>query len=424
MACHQGVRTSGDFEKHQDQVKKRQDQVKKQGVVAGVFHAETDKIHVKFMDDWVDLSKWGDSHPGGKVILQQSHGRDVTEAVISLHSQEAIARISRMPRVKKGEEPSCPEPSKLQLAYREFQKKLRADGHYERKVVDELVTVVPPILLLFFGTMIAYTWPITASILIGLGMEQCGWIGHDHVHGRGKYSSVLGKCVGGWCNGFSRSWWSNKHNTHHVFTNYVEFDEDINNQPVLFNYPPAAEMDSSYRKFQAFYFPFAYTLLYFGWRKNSIQYCIDTKRWTELFAFVLPNYLWLAYLPLGVAIASIFIGGACVAFVVTLSHESEEMFFDGPEEFLAAQFKGTRDIVCPNKAWLWFFGGMNFQLEHHLFPTLPRVHYPWLQHEVKKLAEAHGLPYKASPLISFLQIHVDTIAKNAKADAIKTAKSE
>merc|ERR550537_814683 len=150
--------------------------VKKQPVTAGVFHADTDKIHVKFMDDWIDLSKWGDSHPGGKVILQQSHGRDVTESVISLHSQEAIARIKRMPRVKKGDEPTkCAEPSKLQLAYRAFQKKLRDEGKYERKFLDESMAVVPPILLLVVGTMLAHTYPILASLLIGLGMEQCGW---------------------------------------------------------------------------------------------------------------------------------------------------------------------------------------------------------------------------------------------------------
>ena len=392
-------------------------------VAAGVYTPTTDKIHVKFYDEWVDLTKWADGHPGGKVILQQNHGLDVTESVISLHSQEAIARIKRMPKVKKDEEPcALPPPNKLQLAYRDFQIKLRAEGKYERKVFDECVTIVPPLALLVVGTMLAHTYPILASLLIGLGMEQCGWIGHDHVHGRGTYSTVLGNCIGGWCNGFSRSWWSNKHNTHHVFTNFVQYDEDINNHPVIFNYPPSDDADSPYRKFQAYYFPFAYSLLYFAWRLNSIKYCIATERYKELFLYVLPNYLWLAYLPLGVTLASIFIGGSFVAFVVTLSHESEEMFHEKPEEFLAAQFKGTRDITCPNAAWLWFFGGMNFQLEHHLFPTLPRVHYPWLQHEVKKMAETHGLPYKISPLISFLQIHVDTITKNAAAPAVKSAK--
>merc|ERR1711865_1180844 len=98
---------------------------------------------------------------------------------------------------------------------------------------------------------------------------------------------------------------------------------------------------------------------------------------------------------LTVTISSIFIAGTFVAFVVTLSHESEELHHGEPEEFIAAQFKSTRDIVCPNALMEWFFGGMQYQLEHHLFPTLPRVHYPWLVARVKDFSKKHDLPYKA-----------------------------
>jgi len=277
---------------------------------------------------------------------------------------------------------------------------------------------IPTFGLLVVGSIYANTHPVIASLLIGLGMEQAGWVGHDHTHGRGAYSDFLGNVIGGWCNGFSRSWWSNKHNTHHVFTNHVENDEDINNHPVLFNYPPQKEGDSASRAYQHLYFPVAYTLLYFAWRMNGIKYTLSSGRYKEFFLYILPNYIWLATLPLGVTLASIIIAGACVAFVVTLSHESEELLHGEPEEFISAQFKGTRDIITPNAFMHWFFGGMQFQLEHHLFPTLPRVHYPWLQGECKKYAKEHGLPYKASPLISFLKIHYNTLKKNAMAPAL------
>merc|ERR1711871_997619 len=309
------------------------------------------------------------------------------------------------------------EPSKHMLAYREMQEKLHREGYYNRTLFNEFTTAFPVFFLYALGFYIAKTYPVVASLVIGLATQQGGWLAHDYVHGRGRYCEIMGRFVGGWICGFSRSWWSDKHNTHHCFTNCVDIDGDINNHPVLFNYPPTQEGDQWNRAYQYLYWPLVYPLLYASWRINSIKFLWGRGDYKELVFELLPGYFLLAMLPLPVAVGSVLAGGSMVAFVVTLSHESEELHFGEPEEFIKAQFSGTRDIVCPNAFMNWFFGGMQYQLEHHLFPTLPRVHYPWLAGEVESFAQKLQLDYKASPLWEFLTIHQQTLHKNAVAPA-------
>lgn len=375
---------------------------------------------VKFKDNWYDLTQWKYVHPGGHTILEYSAGRDVTDAVISLHSEEALVRLSKMSPVSTSKLPEGSANSSLEphlVDYRQWQADLKANGLYDRKFWDELKHCFPVFALIGAGLCLGHTWPLTAILLLGLGQQQAGWFAHDCNHGRGMYCNFMGRFVGGWFGGMSRAWWSDKHNIHHVFTNCVGIDTDVQNDPVLFNFAPTKANDSWNRRFQHLYFAFLYPLLYFSWRINSLKFCIKESRWAEMALELLPSYFILSLVPVYVALGSILWGGLCVAFVVTLSHESEELHFATPKEFVAAQFDGTRDIVCPNIFMEWFFGGMQYQLEHHLFPSLPRVHYPKLVSQVQAYAKKHRFDYKQSPLVEFMGIHYKTLKMNALSPA-------
>ena len=82
------------------------------------------------------------------------------------------------------------------------------------------------------------------------------------------------------------------------------------------------------------------------------------------------------------------------------------------------QFNGTRDIVCPDFVTEFLGGGMQYQLEHHLFPMMPRYKYPALVPLVKKFAADTGLCYKASGLGEMWQMHNATLRRNAMAAAV------
>ena len=102
------------------------------------------------------------------------------------------------------------------------------------------------------------------------------------------------------------------------------------------------------------------------------------------------------------ALGCVLLAGFLVAIVVTLSHESEEIMLEREPSFakvaagpnpsgnavaafsttlgrtLQTQFLGTRDIQCPEWVTEYLFGGMQYQLEHHLFPTMPRYKYRYV----------------------------------------------
>jgi fatty acid desaturase len=191
-----------------------------------------------------------------------------------------------------------------------------------------------------------------------------------------SYSSKTSRYVSGWINGFDRNWWSEKHNHHHVLTNHVTLDPDIHNQPFLFLWAPPKAVDHHLRRYQHYYFLPLYCFLYVSWRTQSFQFAWAHRDYKTLIFSLLPSYIWLLSLPLAVSVGSMLLGGLLVALVVTLSHESEEMLFEREPSYTINQLKCTRDIVCPDPITEYLFGGMQYQLEHHLFPTLPRYKYP------------------------------------------------
>lgn len=74
----------------------------------------------------------------------------------------------------------------------------------------------------------------------------------------------------------------------------------------------------------------------------------------------------------------VLFGGMVMAFVVTSSHQSEDLFAEHEPDWVSAQFRTTRDAEPGNPFSDWLWGGMQHQLEHHLFPTMPRYKYPAL----------------------------------------------
>lgn len=224
--------------------------------------------------------------------------------------------------------------------------------------------------------------------------------------------------MGALVNGFSSKWWSNKHNTHHCYTNHVGIDEDIANEPIFYLFYPDASNDTPYRQYQHLYMVPVYSFLYVSWRIQSLKYAYAQQNWTEL-ASIAINYMWLAWLPWYVSVGSILLGGLLVAVVVTASHQSEEMF-DGEAipntayNFIRTQFESTRDAITENFLLEYLWGGMQYQLEHHLFPTMPKYRYASLRPIIKQWADENGLPYKAESSKEIMIRNYQTIKAFAK----------
>jgi len=377
------------------------------------YNSPLNKVVIRVDDLWYDCTAWRHSHPGGAQIIDQFHNADATDAFYSLHSKEAIEKLQRM----KGKpvDPKDPSnPDKVSVDFQKWRKELEKEGWFDRIwLIDLFKHVIPMWSLYVIGTMISGNYPVLATLMIGFAMQQFGWIGHDYVHARGGLLTKILSYTGSITNGFSGDWWSQKHNAHHTFPNRKEFDSDIHNEPVLHLWFPTADKDVWYRKYQHYYFHVAYIFLYASWRMQSIQFVMGSKNWLERGLIAL-NYMWLAYLPWKVALGSIFLAGYLVAFVVTVNHQTEPTIeANDPYHFVKDQYTTTRGIKT---TWLseYFFGGMQYQLEHHLFPTMPRYYYPSFRPICKKFAQEHGLRFDCTPVWEVMVLNYEVMKKWAQ----------
>ena len=229
--------------------------------------------------------------------------------------------------------------------------------------------------------------------------------------------------------GMSPTWWSDKHNKHHALTNEVGVDEDISTDPALYVYPPSPNRDSFLRKFQHLYLPLPLSLLFIIWRVDSAKLCVEDalkgfKRKTQLESiFQLIHYTIMAtFVPIPVFLGQLLLAGVMTAIIVTVTHQSEEMLYEHDPDFVNAQFRTTRDVKCSNIFSDWLWGGMQWQLEHHLFPSMPRSKYPALSKVLKEFALENNVEYRVSEEWDMLVTNWETYKKFSSVPAVEGMK--
>jgi len=227
------------------------------------------------------------------------------------------------------------------------------------------------------------------------------------------------------------TWWSDKHNKHHALTNEMGVDEDIATDPFLYQWAPAPENDSPLRKIQHYIFWLPFSFLFALWRVDSVSVCIEAieqKRVGakgELYALLAHYLVLLSVFPVGVWVPAIFLSGLISALIVTPTHQSEELFEEYQPDWVKAQFDSTRNAVMTNPFSEWLWGGMQYQLEHHLFPTMPRSKYPLLKNRLLQFVEENNMMggYRESGEFEILKMNWDLYKRVAEADAVPGAPS-
>ena len=354
---------------------------------------------------WHDLRLWRSAHPGGVHWIDGFAHKDATDVVQAFHSTEGTQMTSRLPLLRSpSPPPPLAPPTQLTLNFRALRALLIREGWFERKWWLEVATIAPVLALYGCGTAVARSMPLLGVVLLALGSTGAGWVGHDYIHGRGGFCSAM-RGFAALMNGHSATWWSNKHNLHHACTNQVGVDEDIMSDPFLFLWPPDPSRDADHRSKQHLYALPVYSILFALWRYNSLRVVRANRLWREALPIAL-NYAWLALcLPPVVAVGHVFLAGLFTATIVTVTHQTEEMFHEHQDDWVRQQIESTRDAVTSNPFSEWLWGGMQYQLEHHLFPTMPRYNYPRLVPVIKAFCEENDIEYRVDG-------EVEVIARN------------
>lgn len=382
----------------------------------------------------------------------------------AFHSDTAMKMIDRLPKSKQpptGVEP----PTACTYAFRELRRRLEEEGWFQprpRLEARNLAWWVGSLSVGVYMSRFAGRLATLGSVFfLAVANTLTGWLGHDYVHGRSRWCTAM-RPFGELAAGLSTSWWSNKHNMHHALTNEVGYDEDIALEPFVFLWRPDPSKDSPSRKVQHWSWPISFSSLFFYWRIDSLRYTWKAKKWGEFgrllahWAFFgclvpvrprprhhlpraheeitrAPSYTCKCYASVRPSpdqtncaraqvkhlLLSIWLSGFMTATIVTATHQSEEIFYGDSlrkYDFVEAQFRSTRDarIVTPFSGVLW--GGMQWQLEHHLFPTIPRYRYPELSKVVAAFAAEHQLEYRVTDEWKLLKQNIDLLERLAKAE--------
>lgn len=281
--------------------------------------------------------------------------------------------------------------------------------------------------LLVFGGL-----PIWAFIpvVIAMGLAGAG-IGFSVMHDAGHRAYVsnnkLNRAIfysldflGG-----SSYLWHFKHNQlHHSYANIEGHDDDID-MGALGRLAPE-QKHLFFHRFQHFYVWLLYSFLSIKWvlfddfavvAKGRIgKTRIPRPRGRDLVGFIVGKLVFATVMFVIPTLVHSFafavvlyltygaIQGFTLAIVFQLAHCVEEAEFPLPDEngqlatdWAEHQLRTTVDFGKDNKLLCWYVGGLNFQVEHHLFPKICHVHYPAIAPIVEQACAEYEIPYKAVP---------------------------
>ena len=310
-----------------------------------------------------------------------------------------------------------------------------------------------------------------AALLMGLFFQQCGWLAHDFLHHQvyrnRKYGDYSGLFWGNLMQGFSVQWWKNKHNGHHAVPNLhnstaasQDGDPDIDTMPLLawslkqaqsFRELNANGKDSAFVRFMIkhqmwTYFPIL-LLARLSWLRESFKAAFGLGAASENAALELKakglqypvaeklgitlHYAWVAAFASGFGTFSvgysiaIFLVMTCscglfLALVFGLGHNGMATYdAEARPDFWKLQVTTTRNVIgghgLPQFFVDWFCGGLQYQVDHHLFPGIPRHNLRKTHALVESFCKEWGVKYHEADMydgtIEVLQC-LDSVAED------------
>jgi len=455
------------------------------------FTWEEVKKHHTPKDAWVvhqnkvyDVSDWYE-HPGGAVIFTHA-GDDMTDIFAAFHatgSMKTLKPFLKGDLIPESVEHKDQKQLDFEKSYRDLRLQLikmgmfkSSKGFYVYKCLSNMSMWAVAVAMVVYSDSMAVH--LASALLLGLFWQQCGWLAHDFLHHQVFQNRLFGDMVGlFWGNlmqGFSVSWWKNKHNGHHAVTNLhstsaesQDGDPDIDTMPLLAWSLRQAQslrelekngkdtgLTNFFIKYQALtYFPIL-LLARISWLNESFKAALGlgaaSENAKEEFkrkglaypiaepALLLCFHAWnfalsckfgqwsLAYSAMYYMIATCS-SGLLLALVFGLGHNGMATYeAEKRPDFWNLQVTTTRNIIgghgMPQAFVDWFCGGLQYQVEHHLFPTMPRHNLAKCHTLVDSFCKKEGVSYHEADMIDGnIEVlkHLSSVSNDFVAEFIK-----
>lgn len=314
------------------------------------------------------------------------------------------------------------------------------------KTIILLSTYIVPFVLIvvlhtpFWLSMIL--WAIVGISLAGVGMS----VMHDANHGAYTTNKAVNTLIGfslNLCGGSTHNWKLQHNIMHHTYTNVTGLDNDIDDKLGM-RFSPHTPL-RRLQKFQYIYAFLFYGIVTLYWvtlkdfvqlnryakngvnpnsKSENVKFCLQiifNKLVYFFIALFAPIYFF--HVPAWEMITGFlvmhFIAGVILSVVFQLAHTVEGTTHPMPNEkgsiencWAMHQMNTTVNFARDSKWISWYLGGLNFQVEHHLFPKICHVHYPEIAHIVKETAEEFDVPYLENQTFGeALRSHIVTLKR-------------
>jgi len=423
-------------------------------------HRTPDDAWVIYHNKVYDVSNWHE-HPGGAVIFTHA-GDDMTDIFAAFHAPGSQTMMKKFyigdlneVTIEKDEKQIA-----FEKGYRDLRSKLIMMGmfksnkwFYAYKCLSNMAIWASACAMVYYSDSVIVH--ATAAIMLGMFFQQCGWLAHDFLHHqvfrKRKYGDWFGLFWGNLMQGYSVQWWKNKHNGHHAVPNLhnstalsQDGDPDIDTMPLL---AWSLKQAQSYRELQAdgkdtafvkfmvkyqawFYFPIL-LLARLSWLNESFKCSFGLGAASENAALelkakglqypflekagIILHYVWVFAVSTGYGQWSwayslaFFLLMTCscgflLAIVFGLGHNGMATYdADARPDFWKLQVTTTRNITgghgFPQAFVDWFCGGLQYQVDHHLFPSLPRHNLRKTHELVRSFCKEWGVQYHEADLV-------------------------
>jgi fatty acid desaturase len=335
---------------------------------------------------------------------------------------EAASRAATDETVAAGPGPAGSDYAELSRAVRGAGLLRRRPTYYSIKISVNL--------LLFVGGWTVFAllgrswWQLLVAAFLAVVFTQLAFIGHDAGHrqvsGSRRMNDLLGRVLGNLLTGLSYGWWTTKHNKHHAHPNQIGRDPDVASAALCFSTEQASarrRFGSWVARYQAWlFFPMllleGLNLHAAGVRSlmirrgtkakvaESIMLTIHVAGYFGALFWVLSPWQALAFIGVQQGLFGVYMG-------CSFAPNHKGMPLVGADEkidFLRLQVLTSRNI---RGNWLTDFalGGLNYQIEHHLFPSMPRPSLRRAQEPVRAFCLQRGIPYCETGLVaSYAQV--------------------
>ncbi len=270
------------------------------------------------------------------------------------------------------------------------------------------------------------------AMLMGAGLAGIGFsVSHDALHGAYSANPLVNRFIGYsfdlvGANGYM---WKITHNViHHTYTNIPGIDEDLAVSPLI-RLSPRNPLLPIHR-YQHFFAFLAYSFATLNWiffkdykcflmrdigpyrgkshPRSEVITLIATKLFVYGYTIVIPLFvLDIAWWQFVIGFLAMHLtAGLILGVIFQLAHVVEGTEFPMPDDegvmehtWLVHEMLTTADFAQGNRLLSWYIGGLNFQIEHHLFPQVCSIHYPEISHIVREVAEKHHIPYNNHPTL-------------------------